>query len=518
MKRTVIVPAAGMASRMKPLSQGLSKSMIPVNGRPLISYIIENLDFDEMIIVENELRDIQEFVLRVYPEKPIKFVTQVEKKGPLQAISLGWQSSELADSAITIWLGDTICLDDFEWDKDFVAVHSVADPHRWCLIDSSGKLYDKPESEVRTNAALIGVYHFVNRSAFDLAIVSGMEQPTYKGEYQIAALLQDYQKNIEKPFTLRQTIEWYDCGELNTYYESKARLLKRSARSFNQIEVDTFYGTVVKSAVSEKYSEKIEREKNWFLNLNERQKLFCPRILESTPGIMKMTLEPGTPLNEVLVYDNIRSDVWHDIIRKILKVHHEVFHVPTEMTEEDYQNCFSAYFLKNRSRMKTITRMFGHPEVEEFVLQTSLEMCNSPVWSTVIHGDSHLGNIIYDPFSGSIKFVDPRGEFGNHVGNMGDLRYDMGKLLQDFYCGYSMIMADRYEMVNKKVNINWVGDTWKLSEFIQNELATIGYDVKLLKKIAIVLMTTAIPFHGDKPKRQQAFFFKSLNLIRDEFI
>ena len=95
MKKTVIIPAAGLASRMKPLSRGISKAMIPVNGRPLISYIIENLEFDEMIIVENELGDIQEFVSRVYPLKPIKFVVQEEKKGPLHAIFLGCTQQRL---------------------------------------------------------------------------------------------------------------------------------------------------------------------------------------------------------------------------------------------------------------------------------------------------------------------------------------------------------------------------------------------------------------------------------------
>jgi len=517
MKRTVIVPAAGLASRMKPLSRGVSKAMIPVNGRPLISYIIEHLEFDEMIIVENELGDIQEFVTRVYPQKPIRFVTQEKKLGPLHAIYLGWKESTIQDSAITIWLGDTICLDYFDWDENFVAVHTVPDPHRWCLIDDDGYLYDKPDTPVPTDNALIGVYHFLQRKDFDAAIVSGMAQPTHKGEHQIAALLENYQDNINRPFTLCTTTEWYDCGELNTYYESKARLLSKSARSFNQIEVDTFYGTVTKSAGDDNSSAKIELEKQWFLGLTESQKLFCPRILSSPTGVMKMSLEPGTALNEVLVYDNLRADIWHDIIRKILQVHHNVFYTQMPMQDEFYHHCFSAYYLKNRNRMKKITEQFGHAEVNEFVLNTSLELCKNVVWSGVIHGDSHLGNIIYDPFSGSIKFVDPRGQFGHHSGNMGDMRYDMGKLLQDFYCGYAMMMAGRYTFTKSTgvVKIDWVPGTENLGAFLEEELEKLGYDVTLLKKLAIVLLVTAIPFHEDSPERQKAFFYRALNLIHN---
>lgn len=517
MKRTVIIPAAGLASRMKPLSRGVSKAMIPVNGRPLISYIIEHLEFDEMIIVENELSDIQEFVTRVYPQRPIKFVTQEEKLGPLHAIYLGWLASQIKDSAITIWLGDTICLEKFDWEENFVAVHTVSDPYRWCLIDEHGILYDKPDGIVPTDKALIGVYHFLERDDFDSAIVSGMSKPTHKGEHQIAALLEDYQENIGIPFALHESPEWYDCGELNTYYESKARLLKRTARSFNKIEVDTFYGTVTKSSESEERSGKIEMEKQWFLGLDENQKLFCPRILSSPTGVMKMSLEPGTALNEVLVYDNLRADVWHDIIRKILKVHHDVFYTFMPMCDEFYHHCYTSYFLKNQKRMSSITQKYGCPEVEEFVINTSLELCKDPIWSGVIHGDSHLGNIIYDPLSGAIKFVDPRGEFGHHKGNMGDLRYDMGKLLQDFYCGYAMMMAGRYSFhkSSKTVTINWVPGTENLGDFLESELLKHGYDVNLLKKLAIVLLVTAIPFHSDSPERQNAFFYRALNLIND---
>ena len=249
--RSVIIPAAGLATRMKPLSRGVSKAMIPVNGRPLISYIIEKIyedsEVSEVIIVENELGDIKEFVSRVYPDKNIRCFTQDEKLGPLHAIDIGFKQLEDLSSNVTIWLGDTICLDNFNYRRSFLAVHQVPDPHRWCLVDKDGKLYDKPDGQVPTDSAIIGVYNFTDRKAFNHAMEKGMSKPTHKGEYQIAALLESYMKK-DGPMELAFAEDWYDCGELNTYYESKARLLKRTARSFNKIEVDTFYGTVTKTS------------------------------------------------------------------------------------------------------------------------------------------------------------------------------------------------------------------------------------------------------------------------------
>jgi len=526
MKRTVIIPAAGLASRMKPLSRGVSKAMIPVNGRPLISYVIETIfqekSVNEVVIVENELSDISEFVARVYPEKPIKCVIQPEKLGPLHAINIGLTAVENADNNITIWLGDTICLDRFDYSENFLAVYPVEDPHRWCLVDENGVLYDKPDGPVPTDKALIGIYNFINRERFNEAMKTGMKKPTHKGEHQIAALLDAYMKRGPMPLTIAK--EWYDCGELNTYYESKARLLKNTARSFNKIEVNTFYGTVMKSSSSKNAEKqhKIELEKKWFASLDETQALFCPRVLKDSYGCLKMSLEPGIALNEVLVYDNLRPDVWHDIIRKILRIHHDVFNTWCRTCREDQMKaCFDTYVIRNLKRLDDIEDLVNSEDfhiVRDFVTQTGLELCVDPHWSAIMHGDSHTGNIIYDPHSGNLKFVDPRGSFGGIESSEGDLRYDMGKLLQDFYCGYAMMMAGRYRIVNNEVIIDWVGDTGNLGKFLENELAeecAVQYDVKLLKKLAIVLLVTAIPFHTDSPDRILAFYLRALGLIKE---
>ena len=520
---SVIIPAAGLASRMKPLSRGVSKAMIPVNGRPLISYIIETLlkDFPtrEIVIVENELGDIKEFVNRVYNTSNIKTVVQDEKLGPLHAISLGHNALENKESGVTVWLGDTICLDEFPYHKDFLAVKEVEDPHRWCLVDRDCNLYDKPDTAVPTDLALIGVYNFTNRKAFDTSMKVGMKKPTHKGEHQIAALLENY--ILSYKMQLIGATEWYDCGELNTYYESKAKLLQRTARSFNKIKVDTFYNIISKSSESPEKQRKIQDEKEWFLSLDPWASQFIPRILPSDTGELAMSLEPGIALNEIIVYDNLRTDIWHDIIRKIVNIHHGVFKRPSKLSEDRMkEECFRAYVLKNVNRLdgmkdSIITSQDKFQMVRDFVEQTGYMLCSDPhpYWSAIMHGDSHLGNLIYDPHSGSIKFVDPRGSFGNLKGTEGDMRYDMAKLLQDFYCGYSMIMADRYILFSETCSIDWVPGTENLSAMLEEQLAEQFYDVNLLKRLAIVLLITAIPFHADDKNRQEAFWLRGIELI-----
>ena len=527
--RSVIIPAAGLATRMKPLSRGVSKAMIPINGRPLITYVLDKILEEpdvEVIVVENEIGDVLDFVSRVYSDSQlagksrIHCVVQGEKLGPLHAIQQGFHSVSPDSKSITVWLGDTICLDDFDWRQDFLAVHTVPDPHRWCLVDESGRLYDKPDSAVPTDKALVGVYNFANRECFEAALEEGMKKPTYKGEYQISALLESY-INRCGAMSLQHVVDWYDCGELNTYYESKARLLSRTARSFNQIQVDTFHGTVTKSSTLPDKKKKIELEKLWFNAINERQSLFCPRVLQSEYGVLRMTLEPGVALNEVLVYDNLRTDVWHEILRKVLNIHHEVFYQKDHLSPENQSALCSLNYRRSLERKGDIFEQLNldsdtQKVINGFFLETVSQLEKNPKWSKVIHGDSHLGNIIYDAHSGSLKFVDPRGSFGDQEGTAGDMRYDMAKLLQDFYCGYAMIMANRYWWDDEELLIEWVPGTEELCGFLEKELQSRGYDVNLLKHLSIMLLITAIPFHQDNPERQRAMFSRGLSLIQSK--
>ena len=47
MKTLVIIPDAGLATRMQPLSATMSKAMIPVCGKPILARILKKLEKEE---------------------------------------------------------------------------------------------------------------------------------------------------------------------------------------------------------------------------------------------------------------------------------------------------------------------------------------------------------------------------------------------------------------------------------------------------------------------------------------
>jgi len=536
----VIIPAAGKATRMRPLSNSISKAMVPVNGKPIISYIIDQLfkvgNPTEIVIVHNELGDIERFVQNAYghyyEEGRIIFAEQKDPKGPLHAIDVGAQRLDdfllgpgREEYPMMVWLGDTICLDE-EWNlnKSFLVTSPVEDYQRWCLVDEDCTFYDKPEFAPRTDKALIGIYHFANENLFWKSLDEGMQRPMIKSEHQISSLLDSYLKSGQF-FNLEVTKEWYDCGELRTFYESKAKLLNRSARAFNHISVDTFLGTVTKRADTQEKKDKIEREKNWFKSLPEKASLFCPRVLKSEEGELVMSQEPGTPLNEMWLYDNLRSDVWKTIVDKILAIHNDVF---SKLDNKDAKNSFEwiramkeMYETKNLKRLVQMKKDLPNlPEfdlVYDFVKNTGEELAVSGVnWSYYLHGDSHLGNILFEPLQGSIKFVDPRGQFGHIEGTEGDMRYDMAKMSQDFYLNYADILAGNYAM-DVDYNVHLFRDDSlgnQMCQHLKKKFTEYGYDWQQIFKLAIMLVITCIPFHAEDRQRQRAFWSVALSRIK----
>ena len=85
-----IIPVAGAGTMLRPLTYTQPKPLIPVAGRPILSYIIErltSLGVDEMIFVVGYLGDkVRSFVEKNHADINAHFVSQSERKGLGHAI------------------------------------------------------------------------------------------------------------------------------------------------------------------------------------------------------------------------------------------------------------------------------------------------------------------------------------------------------------------------------------------------------------------------------------------------
>lgn len=480
----LVIPAAGAATRLRPLSSNTSKVMVRVNGKPCLDYIIEQANkitnISEIVIVDGQFNDIRDYVSRRYPE--VKCVKQESLNGPRDAISIGMRALSDPTLPVVVWLGDAIILeDDLPLGSDFLLTKEVDDQAAWCMWDGQN-FYNKPTSTVSNSVALVGLYSFSDGQKAKDAFTS-------TDEYDISAALEEYNYS----FMNVNTNKWYDIGDLPTYYKTSAELLKLKSRAFNNIEYNSELGTIRKFPnYHDKHSvDTIKTERLWYHKLTPEQSMFVPRVLNSENELV-MSYESGTLLSDLMLYENLSESAWEYIINK-------VFHIKTKYFNE-YTNdkSFLDKFSDNSKIMwkqKTEERLAncnlgrkGFSYIQN--IADTIYKSTQPIDG--MHGDLHFGNILYNQQTDQIKLIDPRGKYGNYIGTCGDNLYDFAKLAHDLYFGYNAMVAD-------------VEPNEEVKDIFIKKLKEYNLPVQQILDGGLLLLATCIPLHYDDPKRQERF-------------
>lgn len=483
-KFNLVIPAAGAATRLRPLSTNTSKVMVRVNGKPCLDYIVEavNGSVAEIVVVDGQFSDIRDYCSIKHPN--IKCVQQPNLDGPRDAISIGMNALLNPDLPVVVWLGDAIILEkDMPLGTDFLLTKEVDDQSAWCMWDGRN-YYNKPKVPMPNSVALVGLYSmqngFLAKHCFNES----------EG-YDISDALQDYTMNGSRTFEKIVTDKWYDIGDLPTYYKTCAELLNLKARAFNRLEFNHSLGTICKTPdYHDLHSIKtLRNEKNWYHHLSPEQSMFTPRILPHETDLI-MSYESGTLLSDLMLYENLPQSAWEYIIDRVFKIKLDYFSdsVNDQSVVIDFSKLSKEMWVD-----KTLDRLDGawFPTEHQHTLVNiakEIHQCTRPI--DVHHGDLHFGNILYNQATDQFKFIDPRGEYGNVMGTLGDNIYDWAKLAHDLYYGYNAIVADVPQ--NKIVKDIFVR---KLKEYNLPE--------DIILKGGLLLLATCIPLHYDDSNRQK---------------
>ena len=475
----LVIPAAGAATRLRPLSSNTSKVMVRVNGKPCLDYIIEavNGSAQEIIVVDGQFSDIRDYCSIKHPN--IKCIKQPELNGPRDAIMHGVNSLLNPELPLVVWLGDAIILEkDMPLGTDFLLTKTVDDQSAWCMWDGN-EYYNKPTTPINNAVALVGLYSFANG-------MLAKESFNAVEDYDISAALTYYGS-----FDRVITDKWYDIGDLPTYYRTCAELLNLKARAFNRLEFNPSLGTICKTPdYHDLHSIKtLHNEKCWYRNLSPEQSMFTPRILPHETDLI-MSYESGILLSDLMLYENLPASAWEYIIDRVFKIKLEYFNesVNDPSVVLDFSNLAEVMWIE-KSQKRLDNSNFTQEEKTQ-LLQYAKEIHRKTRPIDVHHGDLHFGNILYNQATDQFKFIDPRGEYGDHKSNLGDNIYDWAKLAHDLYFGYSSIVAD-------------VPQNMEVKNIFRNKLKEYNLLETEILKGGLLLLATCIPLHYDDGNRQK---------------
>ena len=164
------------------------------------------------------------------------------------------------------------------------------------------------------------------------------------------------------------------------------------------------------------------------------------------------------------------------------------------------------------------------PMVQQYIEESIL-----PTYQpSFIHGDFCLSNMLYgysrdEKDHGVLKFVDPRGSFGE-IGCVGDIRYDVAKIYHSVDAGYEFFNNNRFRLMRADTpsdSWNWelVNRFWhdKMNALAAFESiffeGDAGFDTKQITVIEGLIYVGACARHYENPDRQVAMYLAGLQLL-----
>lgn len=235
----VIIPLAGKGTRLRPHTFTTPKPLVRVGGRPVMSYIMDDLQtlgVTEAIFITGHLKEsIEQYVRQEYPGFTSHFVEQPVQDGTAGAVAL---AKPYVDSDVLIMFVDTLFDADLSLvrrlpadDAGVIWAKEVEDYQRYGVIvtDADGymkRIVEKPADPI-SKLANIGLYYIRDWKLLFEGIGATMHGPKGKsGEYYLTDAFQ-YMIDHGAKIRVEEVGGWYDCGQVDTLLETNRHLLEQ---------------------------------------------------------------------------------------------------------------------------------------------------------------------------------------------------------------------------------------------------------------------------------------------------
>ena len=452
----VVLPTAGIGSRLDLHTKNFNKSMIQLGDNPVISKVIDAYPLNSKFIVITGYKGnhIEEYLKLTYPKKKIKIIRVKLFDGPGSGLSYSlFQALNYINEPFFFHANDTIFTD-----KNF-----------YSKINRDTLFLDKKDCDTMKYATV----EFGNGYKKIHNKLNYMRKDFFN--YTGVSFIKDYKKfkKIIKNFKINE-------GELS-YFKSlnPNDISYKFIKSWHDIgsketkeKAENFFSN--SKSILPKYDQGIFFKKNkvykFFTDQNiikkryERSKILKPHV----PKIMKKS-------KYFYVYKFINGNIFSKLknkrreFLKLLDWLHNNFWKKKILSDKKMrvfeQKCYSFYYEKTLNRINylyeknnindqiELINNIKTPKTSSLFEQIDWREINTGV-PVNFHGDLHFENIIKN--KNKITLLDWREDFSG-IKNYGDIYYDLAKLNHGLIIDHNIIKKSKFDINidKKKIKINF---------------------------------------------------------------
>lgn len=499
LKPAFCIVSSGKGTRMHHLTENINKALLPINGKAVISHIIDKVpeEYDVIITTGYKADTLKEYCEAAHKERNITYVNvkdyDSEASGPGTSLL---RCKHLLQRPFYFSTVDCLIKSDKipSIDSDWIGVSPTSIPDIYSTADLDEEMNVKNfknKSKDGYEHAYIGLSGIYNYEKFWNTLI---EKIGKSGEF-VSVYISDYKVKAK-------ILDWYDTGTIESYYNVK-QIMEKNYFILNKSD-EYFYSLnnkIIKIFIDDKTCRnRIKR--------SEILKEYIPKLTFKGDNTYAYEKFNGKTLYEIDDFNIFKEFLnWLEYFWKVEKVD---IKEDAKIFYQDKTNERLNKFLKKYPNINNIEHNIDgekYNNLDYYLSKINWDSLEECLPSKNFHGDLQFDNVIYD--GEDFKLIDWRQSFGKST-IYGDIYYDLAKLYGGILISYYDMKKNNFSFENEDNNIKLNYEPSKnlktFKKYYEKWIIDNGYNLNKVKTLTFIIYLNMTPLH-EEPFDLFLFYF-----------